>query len=138
MTRQGAVAHWLYILTEGEAEVWVDTPGAARRRVAVIGAGNVFGEMGMMTGESRSATVSAKTDVQCYRLDKSGFEGVIRARPAIAVEISGMLATRASGLRRATEEARAEAAAGRNQQESMLARICAFFGLEKPPADRAA
>jgi small-conductance mechanosensitive channel len=138
MTRQGAIAHWLYILTEGEAEVWVDAPGVPRRRVARIGPGNVFGEMGMMTGEARTATVTARTDVQCYRLDKAGFADIIRSRPALAEDISRVLAARATGLRQAVEDARAEAAANQGQAESLLERIRAFFGLEQPPADRAA
>ena len=133
MTRQGAIAHWLYILTDGEAEVWVDAPGAPRRHVARIGPGNVFGEMGMMTGEARSATVTAKTDVQCYRLDKAGFADIIRSRPALAEEISSVLAARASGLRQAVEDAQAEAAANRGQKETLLERIRSFFGLEHPP-----
>jgi len=130
VTRQGAVAHWLYLLVSGEAEVWVDAADAPRRRVAVLGPGTVFGEMGMMTGEPRRATVTARTDVECYRLDKAGFERTIRSRPAIAEDISRVLAARESGLRHALAEAQAEAAAARLRPENLLERIRAFFGLE--------
>jgi small-conductance mechanosensitive channel/CRP-like cAMP-binding protein len=129
MTRQGAVAHWLYLLVGGEAEVWFESPEAPRRRVAALGPGSVFGEMGMMTGEPRGATVTARTDVECYRLDKAGFEGILRSRPAIAEGISRVLASRLGGLRHAAEEAQAQAAAARLRPESLLARIRAFFGL---------
>src|SRR4029077_9143258 len=74
ITRQGAIAHWLYLLTGGEADVWLDAHDAPRPRVATLGPRNVVGEMGMLTGEPRRATVIAKTDVECYRLDKAGFE----------------------------------------------------------------
>ena len=130
ITRQGAVAHWLYILIEGEAEVWVEAPDAPRRRVAALGPGDVFGEMGMMTGEPRRATVLAKTDAECYRLDKAGFEDILRARPAIAGAMSRVLASRASVLRQAIAEAEQAGAALRVQPEPLLQRICAFFGLE--------
>jgi len=130
ITRQGAVAHWLYILLEGEAEVWVDAAGAPRRRVASLAPGSVFGEMGMMTGEPRSATVIAKTNAECYRLDKPGFQEILRARPQIAEAMSRVLAARASGLRQVVEESEAAAAAARLQPESLLRRIRAFFGLE--------
>jgi small-conductance mechanosensitive channel/CRP-like cAMP-binding protein len=132
ITRQGAVAHWLYLLTGGEAEVWLDAEGAPRRRVATLGAGTVFGEMGMMTGEPRRATVTAKTDVECYRLDKDGFEDIIRSRPVIAEEISRVLAARASGLRESLAAARAEAASV--QPGSLLERIRSFFGIERQAA----
>jgi CRP-like cAMP-binding protein len=130
MTRQGAVAHWLYLLVEGEAQVWVESPGAPRRFVAALGPGSVFGEMGMMTGEPRRATVTAKTEALCYRLDKAGFEGILRLRPQIAEEISRVLAARSGGLRQALEEAQA-GAAGRLRPETLLERIRAFFGLER-------
>ena len=136
ITRQGAIAHWLYLLTGGEADVWLDSDDTPRRRVATLGPGTVFGEMGMMTGEPRSATVTARTDVECYRLDKAGFEDIIRSRPAIVEEISRVLSARASGLRSSLEAARAEAAAV--EPESLLARIRAFFGLEQRAADGAA
>jgi small-conductance mechanosensitive channel len=99
MTRQGAVAHWLYMIISGEAEVWYEMPGGkARSLLATLGAGEVFGEMGMMTGEPRRATVTARSDVLCYRLDKAGFESVIRARPDIAEEVAKVLEKRRAGL----------------------------------------
>jgi CRP-like cAMP-binding protein len=129
ITRQGAVAHWLYLLIAGEVDVWLDAAEAPRRRVATLGPGTVFGEMGMMTGEPRRASVTARTDVQCYRLDKAGFEEILRARPAIAEGVSRVLAARASGLRHALEEAR-PGNVPRLHPDSLLARIRGFFGLD--------
>jgi len=92
------VAHWLYILTQGQAEVWVESDDTPRRHVALLEPPNVFGEMGMMTGEPRHATVSARTDVHCYRLDKAGFELVLHARPELAGALAQVLSARAPGL----------------------------------------
>ncbi|OGQ11456.1 MAG: hypothetical protein A2138_07265, partial [Deltaproteobacteria bacterium RBG_16_71_12] len=72
LTRQGAEAHWLYLLIAGEAAVRVAKDGI-ETEVARIGAGSFFGEMSLMTGEPRSATVVAITDVECYRLDAAAF-----------------------------------------------------------------
>jgi small-conductance mechanosensitive channel/CRP-like cAMP-binding protein len=94
ITRQGAVAHWLYILVAGEAEVWLeDGQGKAPRLITTLSPGSVFGEMGLMTGEPRFATVKARSAVECYRLDKAGFEDIIRARPEIAEGLSRILAS---------------------------------------------
>jgi small-conductance mechanosensitive channel len=131
ITRQGAVAHWLYLLIDGEAEVWVEAPGAPRRKVATLSGGSVFGEMGMMTGEPRRATVTARTDVACYRLDKSGFQGIIEARPELAEEISRVLTARSEGLLQALDEARA--AGGAPTHGSILEQVRRFFGLEISP-----
>ncbi len=128
ITRQGAVAHWLYLVISGEADVWFEGAGG-RAQVGGVAAGQVFGEMGMMTGEPRRATVTARTDVECYRLDKAGFETVIKARPDIAEAVSHVLSTRETELsgRRA---AAAVPGAGAVSHGDILRRIRAFFGLE--------
>lgn len=92
--RQGAVAHWLYIMISGEAEAWWQPPNGPRRLHEHRGPGSVFGELGLMTGASRRATVVATSDVEAYRLDKEGFEQIIRARPELAETFSGILQRR--------------------------------------------
>ncbi len=126
ITRQGAVANWLYLLVGGEVEVWLEEPGGQRRRVAELGPGKVFGEMGMMTGAPRRATVTARTDVDCYRLDKEAFAGVLHARPEIAEGLSQILALRAAELAQAETQTIADT---RARGESLLERIRGFFGL---------
>lgn len=132
VTRQGAIAHWLYLLVGGTVEVWLETPHNARQLLATLTPGTVFGEMGMMTGEPRRATITARTDVECYRLDKQGFEHILRARPAIADEVSRVLAARAGDLSRVAEEASAQASLARPASDKLLERIRAFFGLDRP------
>ncbi len=129
MTRQGAVAHWLYILIRGEGEVWLEGADGQRRSVAALAPGNVFGEMGMMTGDPRRATVTARTDVECYRLDKAGFQDIIRSRPAIAEEISRVLAERETRLVAVSDAARADAAGVKSRSATLLERMRSFFGL---------
>lgn len=127
MTRQGAVAHWLYLVISGEADVWLEE-GAERTHVGSLGPGSVFGEMGMMTGEPRTATVTARSDVNCYRLDKAGFESIIRGRPEVADAIARVLSAREAGLR-----AHRAAAAGHPAAKThadILARVRRFFGLQ--------
>ena len=130
VTRQGMVAHWLYILVAGEAEVWLEQEGE-RRLLTTLPAGSVFGEMGMLTGEPRRATVTAKSDIECYRLDKAGFEEVIRSRPAIAEEMAAILAERNMQLATAQEALGAEAHARERQRQhaSLLGKMRAFFKL---------
>jgi small-conductance mechanosensitive channel/CRP-like cAMP-binding protein len=130
ITRQGMVAHWLYILVAGEAEVWLEQEGE-RRLLSTLPAGSVFGEMGMLTGEPRRATVTAKRDAECYRLDKAGFEEVIRLRPAIAEEMAAILTERNMQLATAQEALGAEAHARERQRQhaSLLGKMRAFFRL---------
>jgi CRP-like cAMP-binding protein len=128
ITRQGAVAHWLYLVISGEAEVWYED-GGVRTPVSTLGAGSVFGEMGMLTGEPRRATVTARTDVVCYRLDKAGFESIIKGRPDVAQSMSKVLMARETEL----ESLRAAAALGHREprhEGEILEKIRRFFGLE--------
>jgi small-conductance mechanosensitive channel/CRP-like cAMP-binding protein len=132
VTRKGAVAHWLYLIISGEAEI-CDERDDTRVRVAMLGPGEVFGERGLLTGEPRAATVVARTDLECYRLDKPGLEGVMHARPDIAEEMSRILAARAAEL----DAMRTAAALDGSQPVrhlDLLARIRGFFGLNSTPA----
>ncbi|MRR49872.1 MAG: mechanosensitive ion channel [Rhodocyclaceae bacterium] len=131
ITRQGATAHWLYVLVSGEAEVWLETQGSERRLMTTLQPGCVFGEMGMMTGEPRRATVIAKTDVECYRLDKEGFEATLQGRPAIAEGISRVLAARDAELDKARQDMNDVVDANRrsSRDENILNRIREFFRL---------
>lgn len=126
MTRQGAVAHWLYFLVQGEADVWLELPGNQRRHLSSLQAGSVFGEMGLITGEPRRTTVTARTDALCYRLDKASFQKIIQARPEIAEECARTIAERARQINLVHEE---EMVSGKEHEAHILASIKRFFGL---------
>lgn len=134
MTQQGAVAHWLYILTEGKAEIMLEAQGA-RQSLNVLDAENgpnFFGEMGLMTGEPRSATVIARSNVECYRLDKSSFESIIQSRPVIVEEISRVIAGRRAAMDRArlALDAQVHSPHVAQRESEVLRKIRRFFGLE--------
>lgn len=131
MTRQGAAAHWLYIVASGQADVYWEAPGGERRLLTPLPAGSVFGEMGLLTGAPRSATVVAATDVECYRLDKAAFEGILHERHAIADSLSHILAQRqAQNEALKHEYAATHGAAGHaDRRADILRRIREFFGL---------
>lgn len=132
LTRQGAEAHWLYILTRGNAEVRVSVDGKLSEYVATLHEGDFFGEMGMMTGEPRSATVIALTDVECYRVDKDALHDILRSRPEVAEDISEVLARRRAELDAAREDLNEEAKRARMSEHKgrLLKRIRNFFALK--------
>jgi CRP-like cAMP-binding protein len=134
MTRQGAEAHWLYLISKGDAEVRVTVDGSkSSERVATLTDGDFFGEMGLMTGAPRSATVIALTDIECYRLDKETFRATLKSRPEIAEDISSILARRRVELE-ATREGLTDETKKRRMrahQSDLLQRIQNFFTLDK-------
>jgi CRP-like cAMP-binding protein len=127
---QGETRDELYIMTGGSVEVRVSVGGASSK-VARIDAPHFFGEGGMLTGEPRRATVVALTDVECWKLQKSVFQEIVRARPQIAEDISHLLASRDIELH-AVEEGLSEDAKRsrlRREHNSIRERIERFFGM---------
>ncbi len=135
ITRQGAEAHWLYILTKGSAEVLLSVDSGENKQVAILHAGDFFGEMSLLTGEPRSATVKSLEDAECYRLDRQAFEDILRARPEITQHLSEVLARRKVELEavRHDLDAAAQAKMIQHQQRSIFDSIYKLFRLPHAP-----
>ncbi|HEX6321550.1 MAG TPA: mechanosensitive ion channel family protein [Burkholderiales bacterium] len=103
ITKQGSQAHWLYILAFGEAEVLYEPPGGPPQVIGAVRAGEFFGEMALLSGDARSATVVAKTDVECYRLDRASFQELLATRPEIVEEVGRIAGARKPDLEHARE-----------------------------------
>jgi small-conductance mechanosensitive channel/CRP-like cAMP-binding protein len=135
ISREGEVSDSMYILARGEVTVFRGgTPEAPQRtRLAALPAPDYFGEMGLLTGQARTATIIAQGDVLCYRLERAGFDAILRARPELAGAISQTVAERLAAndatLRALSEEARARQTSGR--AADLVRRIQAFFGLSR-------
>jgi CRP-like cAMP-binding protein len=131
ITKQGAVAHWLYLLAHGTVEVRMHIDGGLEKVISKLEGPSYFGEMAVMTGAPRTADVVAVTDVECWRLDKAAFEKVIVARPEIAGQLSALLAKRRMELQgiRSTMDAEAAKANEAMLQKDILERMERFFGL---------
>jgi len=133
ITRQGEPAESLFILARGRVAVLDDGAGGTgvRHRLAVLAAPAYFGEMGLLTGQARGATVVAESEVLCYRLDKDGFDAILRSRPELVEPLSQVVATRQAAndarLESLSAEARAQQAVGR--KADLVRRIKGFFAI---------
>ena len=133
IVRQGDPARSLYLITQGTAEVRVAVDGERlTEKVAELNAGNFFGEMGLLTGEPRAATVTAMTEVECYRLDKEAVNEILTQRPEIATDMSRILARRRVELDAIREDLNELAKQKRMQhtESDFLDRIRQFFTLD--------
>jgi small-conductance mechanosensitive channel/CRP-like cAMP-binding protein len=126
--RQGDPGDSLYVVRSGTVAVQVGPAGAARE-VATLDAGQFFGEMSLMTGASRAATVVAKSDVECYVVDKEAFQEIVQEKPELAGTISEILSRRQIALGEEQPLNLPIAA----QKTQLLAKIAQFFGI-KPRA----
>ncbi len=91
----------VFILVRGEAEVSVDTPDGLRRSIGKLGPGTSFGEMSSLTGELRSATVTAASDVEALVMSDEEFDRLRERRPQIALSLLHLLGGRLHETERA-------------------------------------
>lgn len=87
----------MFVLVRGEASVRL---ARTEGEVARLRGGAVFGEMSLLTGDARSATVRAETDCELQEIATDAFRGVVLTDPGIAERIAVAVATRRAELER--------------------------------------
>jgi len=117
--RQGAAGDSMFIIADGRVHVTLGQDNI-NSTLASLSAGDFVGEMSLMTGEPRAATCLAATDVLSYELDHATLQRVLTTRPAIADQMSALLAARQEGLARKGGELSAKAAARTNEHHRAL------------------
>jgi CRP-like cAMP-binding protein len=91
----------MFVIVSGEVDVSIgDGDGGAARRLARLDAGGIVGEMSLMTGARRSATVTAATPVTVLEVTKSAIEPILNAAPALVERFAAMLERRQAELDR--------------------------------------
>ena len=130
VVEQGSGGDSMFIVHSGHARVTVRDAAGAEREVKRLGPGDFFGEMAALTGEPRSASVSADGDLELLVVDKNALSGPFAARPELVQAIAEVAAGRRSHLEVirscAPEEARH---APRDGAGVLFAKIRSFFGM---------
>lgn len=125
VVRQGDAGRSMFVVLDGRVRVTIEPSG---QEVAVITAGGFFGEMSMLTGDPRAATVTAMDDAVLLEIDADRFRELAVRRPDLVEHVSGIVSARRQGLadaKAAAEGARAAAPA----PQSLLSRIKGFLNL---------
>lgn len=127
---EGAPGDSFFVIDRGEVSVHKSFGGVSRP-LARLMEGQFFGEMALLTGERRTATVIAATDVDLFTIDKRGFQDILVANPAITVDISTILAERRDALAAAEGDVtnRFDDRERETLRHSILQRIRSYFGL---------
>jgi CRP-like cAMP-binding protein len=124
IVRQDAEGDSMFVLMKGQARVLLEPSG---QEVAVIPAGGFFGEMSMLTGDRRSATVKALGDVAVLEISARDFRELALANPGLVDHVSTIISERRTGL----DDARATAAsiALPEAKQTFMARMRRFLTL---------
>jgi CRP-like cAMP-binding protein len=89
VTAEGGPGDGFFVIESGEAEVTIE--GNLR---ATMTAGDYFGEIALLLGSSRTATVTASTDLRCYALTPWDFRTLVEGTPSIAWKVMQSMAVR--------------------------------------------
>jgi CRP-like cAMP-binding protein len=84
VAEEGAAAGRFYLILDGKASVTVDT---VERPLATLGPGDYFGEISLIDGEPRTATVTADTPLRTLTLASFNFKAILHEYPATTRKI---------------------------------------------------
>jgi len=128
---QGTQGESMFILMRGEASVCIGDNGEMTR-VASLRPGECFGEMSLLTGARRSATVVAQTDCDVVEIEKANLLDLLQRHPELLREFSELLARRqleTDGVLAQTGERHRATELQRKCADGFFARLSSFFEL---------
>jgi small-conductance mechanosensitive channel/CRP-like cAMP-binding protein len=128
---EGAEGDSMFVLLRGAAQVSVSKNGSLIP-VATLNSGDCFGEMSLLTGERRSATVRAQADCYVMEIGKAVMADVIREAPECLRQLSEILAARKMETEGIVKEAVLPADHAEKEREyraTFLARLRQVFAL---------
>jgi small-conductance mechanosensitive channel/CRP-like cAMP-binding protein len=120
--RQGEPGTSMFVILEGAARVSVSVADGEARDLAVLAAGDIVGEMSLMTGAPRAATVTSLTAVRVLEVTKESIETFLKATPGLLERFGQVLAARQLGLREIASTTHHKQA-----EPDILARMRVFF-----------
>ena len=100
VVRQNDAGESMFVIGRGRVHVTIE-PG--RTEVAILQAGSYFGEMSLLTGQPRTATVSAVGDCLLLEISAADFRQIALAQPAVLEQVTAAVADRQAGLVRSRE-----------------------------------
>ncbi len=98
--REGEEGHDMYVIQAGTVEI-LRTTGDGQRTLAILPAGEFFGEMAIINDRARSATARVREGAKLLVIDRNTFEAMLRGKSEIAVRL---IKTMAARLERANQQ----------------------------------
>src|SRR5437899_9103507 len=128
--QEGSPGDSMFVLLRGAAKVSISKNGSTIQ-VATLNAGDCFGEMSLLTGEPRSATVRADADCYVMEIGKPVMAEVLHSAPECLVQLSELLAQRKMETEGILKEAHTDEHVLKQRQYSatFLHRLRTFFQL---------
>jgi small-conductance mechanosensitive channel/CRP-like cAMP-binding protein len=125
----GDSAGELYIIDRGEVVVELPREDRTAREVARLTSGKFFGEMGLMTGEERKATVRAAKECELLVVSHGAFQSTLASNTGVIEKISELLLARQAELQRAAGERDTMIEPMQDRSKRLISQIKNFFKL---------
>ncbi len=124
IVRQGDAGYSAFVVSDGQVRVGLD-PGDVE--LAVLDRGEYFGEMSLLTGDPRTASVRAVGDCTVLEITADAFKAFVLRHPALVERIGAVIAERRAGIARA--RATVSNLPPPESASSLVARVRKFFHL---------
>ena len=123
---EGDTTSTMFLIASGRAGVTIHADSGGSRGVAALGPGQAFGEISLLTGEPRLATVRAITEVELVEIDKATIAPILEANPSLVDKLEEIIEAR----RQQTADRLDESSQVREVPESLRSKMARFFGLK--------
>jgi small-conductance mechanosensitive channel/CRP-like cAMP-binding protein len=128
IVREGDTTSSMFVMESGRAAVTIHGAAGESRRLAILDPGAAFGEISLLTGEPRTATVRAVTEVTAIEIDKETLGPVLEENPSLCGMFDAIIAERRRKAAEQVDISREEIA--RAESAPLTNRIARFFGLK--------
>lgn len=126
IVRRGQEGNSMFVITHGSVEVQV-LQGTEVKTINTLKESDYFGEMSLLTGEPRTATVVALTETEVVQINKSALKPIFEANPELVQSVCEMIEQRRAILNAPTP---AEMAEEKKRSKGVMVSIRNFFGIK--------
>lgn len=128
VVHQGEAGDSLFVIAEGVLSVRARSGEREAMEVARLGAGDFFGEMALLTGEPRTATLAAVSETLLYEITKEDISPLLERQPEISWSLTDVLVKRKQATATATAATREDRESEKTLSAQILGKIQKFFG----------
>ncbi len=129
LVREGETGDAFYIIRRGVVDVTANGADGRPVHLNELTRPAFFGEMALMTGEPRNATIRARTDAEVLEMSRSGFTELFKRHPAAAAQMSEIIAARLSQRREALGAGQQADGGARGRSSWLLAKMREIFNI---------
>jgi CRP-like cAMP-binding protein len=127
ITREGLEEDSMFVIFRGSVKVQVKE-GDVQKTIAILQEGDFFGEMGLFTGEPRTASVVASEETKVLQIRKDAIKPLLDANPQLVEAFSKVIAERKIALANRPKTEKVEELA-EEESKGLISAIKRFFGI---------